>query len=87
MTTLQTSPDIIKNIFNLNINDCTARSWYFGGISSQYILHYVNPTLQESEFDVAMIQVGVEDPLNCQRDINQINNILQNIESIASKCR
>ena len=50
-------------------------------------MHYVNPTLQESEFDVAMIQVGVKDPLNCQRGINQINNILQNIENIASKCR
>ena len=45
-------------------------------------MHYVNPTLEESEFDVAIIQVCVNNLLNCQGDINQINNILQNIEHI-----
>ena len=38
------------------------------------MLHYINPTLEDSEFDVAMIHVDVEDILNCQSDINQFNN-------------
>ena len=45
-------------------------------------LHYVSPTLEESEFDVAIIHVGVDDLLNCEGDTDKINNILQNIEHI-----
>ena len=38
------------------------------------MFHYINPKIEDSEFDFAMIQVGVEDSLNCQSDINQFNN-------------
>ena len=48
---------------------------------------YVNQTLEESEFDVAIIHVGVNNLLNCQGDIEQINSILRIIEHIAHKCR
>ena len=50
-------------------------------------MHYVNPTLEESEFDIAIIHEGINDFLNCERDINQIHNILQNIEHIVYKYR
>ena len=50
-------------------------------------MHYANPTLEESEFDVAIIHVGINDLLNCEGDIDQINNILRNIEQIVYKCR
>ena len=76
-----------KSIFNQSINNCTAKSWYFERTLSQHILHYGNPKLERFEFDVAIIYVGVDDHLNCQSDINQINNILQNIENLANKCR
>ena len=46
-------------------------------------MHYVNPTLEESEFDIAIINVS----MNCKGDIDQINNILWNIERIVYKCR
>ena len=42
------------------------------------------------EFDVAIIHVGINDLLNCEGDIDQINNILRNIEHIVYivyKCR
>ena len=51
------------------------------------MLHYVNPTLEESEFDVAIIHVCVNDLLNCRGDTDQINNILRNMEHIVCKCR
>ena len=65
-----------KSIFNQNINNCAAKSWYFESTLSQHILNYGNPKLERFEFDVAIIHVGVDDHLNCQSDINQIDNIL-----------
>ena len=74
VTALQTSLDIIKIFSIKKIEDRTARFEYFVNTSSQDMLHYINPTLEDSEFDVAMIHVDVEDILNCQSDINQFNN-------------
>ena len=48
-------------------------------------MHYVNPTLEESEFNVAIINVGINNLLNCKGDIDQINSILRNIEHIVYK--
>ena len=48
-------------------------------ITTGYV-YYVNPTLEEPEFDVVIIQVGINDHLNCESDIDQISNILRNIE-------
>ena len=74
VTALQTSLDITKIFSIKKIEDRTARFEYFVNTSSQDMLHYINPTLEDSEFDVAMIHVGAEDTLNCQSDINQFNN-------------
>lgn len=50
-------------------------------------MHNVNPTLGESEFDVAIIHEGVNNLLNCQAYIDLINNILQDIQHIVYKSR
>ena len=71
-----------QNIFIQKIEDRRARVKYFLGSLSRDILFYVNPTLDESESDAAIIHVGVNDLLNCEGDIDQINNILRNIEHI-----
>ena len=65
-----------RNIFNQKIEDRKPRFKYFPGALSRDMLHYVNPTLEESEFDIAIIHVGMNDLLNCEGDIDQINNIL-----------
>ena len=57
-----------KNIFNKNIEDRTARFEYFVNTSSQDMLHYINPTLEDSEYDVAMIQV--QQDLNISKTYN-----------------
>ena len=74
VTALQTSLDTIKIFSIKKIEDRTARFEYFVNTSSREMLHYINPTIEDSEFDVAMIHVGVEDTLICQSDINQFNN-------------
>ena len=76
-----------KNIFNQKIDDHKARFKYFPGALSRDISHYVNPALEEFEFDVATIHVGINDLLNCEGDTDQINNILRNIEHIVYKYR
>ena len=69
-----------KNNFNQKIEDRKARFKYFPCALPRDMLYYVNPTLEESEFDVVIIQVGINDHLNCESDIDQISNILRNIE-------
>ena len=75
-----------KIIFNKKIEDRRTRLKYFPGALSWNIEHYVNLTLEETEFDVAIIHVAVKDLLNCEGDINQINTILRNIEHTVYKC-
>ena len=76
-----------KNIFNQKTEDCRARFKYSPGSLSGDILHNVNPTLGESEFDVAIMHEGVNNLLNCQAYIDLINNILQDIQHIVYKSR
>ena len=83
----QTSVDIIKIFLIKKIEDRKARLKYFPGTLSRDILHYGNPTLEESKFDIAIIHVGINNLLNCEGDIDQINNILRNIEHRVYKCR
>ena len=73
MIASQTSIDIIK-IFLIKKSkivkqDSNISQGHYHGI-------YVNPTLEESECDVAIMHVGINDLLNCEGDIDQINNIL-----------
>ena len=94
----QTSVDtisifLIKKSKIVKQDSTVTRRWYisrfkyFPGALSWDIFHYVNPTLGESEFDVAIIHIGINNLLNCEDDIDQINNILRNIEHIIYKCR
>ena len=76
-----------KNISNQTMEDHKARLRYFPGALSWDILHYVNPKLEDSAVNVAIIHVSVKDLLNCQGHINQVNYILQNIEHTVYKCR
>ena len=69
-----------KNIFNHQIEDHRARFKYFPGALSRDVLQHVKPILEESKFDIAIIHEGIHDLIDCEGDIDQINNILRNIE-------
>ena len=63
-----------KNIFNKKNRRSYSKIWIFCKhiITRNVALYKSNK--EDSEFDVAMIHVGVEDTLICQSDINQFNN-------------
>lgn len=57
---------------------------YFPGASSKDLLHYIDSTLEEQSFNAAVIHVGTNDIIN---NPDAINNVAENIRSIARKCK
>ena len=61
-----------------------ARCKYFPAATSKELLHYIDATLQESNFEVALIHVGVNDLMNSNTSVDKL---LKNIYSMAEKCK
>ena len=61
-----------------------ARFKYSPGAASKELLHYVDVTLKESNFEVAVIHVGVKDLMKSN---NSVDKLLKNIYSMAEKCK
>ena len=61
-----------------------ARFKYFPGATSKELLHYIDATLEESNFEVAVIHVGVNDLIN---NNNSVDKLLKNTYSMAEKCK
>ena len=59
-----------------------ARFKYFPAATSKELLHYIDVTLEESNFEVAVIHVGVNDLMNSN---NSVDKLLKNIYSMAEK--
>ena len=57
---------------------------YFPGATSKELLHYIDATLEENNFEVTVIHVRVNDLLNSN---NSVDKLLKNIYSIAEKCK
>ena len=62
-----------------------ARFKHFPGASSKDLLHYIDPTLEEQNFEAAIIHIGINDILY-DSSLRQINLPLQNIREIGKKC-
>ena len=50
------------------------------------MLHYIDPTLEEQNFEGAIIHIGINDTLY-DNSLRQINLLLQNIKEIGKKCK
>ena len=74
----------LKYNINRALTNERARFKYFAGAASKELLHYVNATLEESNFEVAVIHVGVNDLLNSN---NSVEKLLKNIYSMEEKCK
>ena len=48
--------------------------------------HYIDPTLEEQNFEAVIIHIGINDIL-CDSSSRQINLLLQNIKEIGKKCK
>ena len=72
--------------YNINraLTNGRARFKYFPGATSKELLHYIDATLEESNFELAVIHVGVNDILNSN---NSVDRLLKNIHSMAEKCK
>ena len=56
------------------------------GASSKALLHYTDPTLEEQNFETAIIHIGINNMLY-DSSSRQINLLLQNIKEIAKKSK
>ena len=63
-----------------------ARFKHFPGASSKDLLHYIDATLEEQNFEAAIIHIGINDILY-DNTSQQINLLLQNIKEIGKKCK
>ena len=66
-----------KTKYNINssLNNGSARFKYFPGATSKDLLHYVDATLQDNLFEVAVIHIGINDNVNSKYSFN-IDHIL-----------
>ena len=77
-----------KTKYNINrsLNNGRARFQYFPGVTSKDLLHYVDTTLQDNLFEVAVIHIGINDIVNNKNYLNT-DHMLENIKNIARKCK
>ena len=57
---------------------------YFPGATFKELLHYIDATLEEGNFEVAVMHVGINDLINSN---NSVDKLLKNIYSMAQKCK
>ena len=57
---------------------------YFPGATFKELLHYIDATLEEGNFEVAVIHVGINDLMNSN---NSVDKLLKNIYNMAEKCK
>ena len=74
----------LKYNINRALTNGRARIKYFPGVTSKELLHYIDATLEEINFEVAVIHVGVNNLLNSN---NSVDKLLKNIYNMAEKCK
>ena len=70
----------IKSEFNKTLRSGRARCKHFSGASSKDLLHYIDPTQEEHNFEAAIIHIGIND-IQYDSSSQQINLLLQNSTS------
>ena len=58
----------------------------FPGASSKDLLHYIDSTLKEQNFEAVTIHIGINYILY-DSSLKQINLLLRNIKEIGTKCK
>ena len=78
--------DIRLREFNYWLHKGYAQLKSFPGGTSNELLYYVEPTLQNKNFDDALLHVGVNDLLNDESQ-DSVQNLLDNLRQIGLKCK
>ena len=71
---------------NRSLNNGSTRFKHFPGATSKDLLPYIDTTLQDNLFEVAIIHIGINDIVNNKNSLNT-NHMLGNIKNIAWKCK
>ena len=74
----------IKSKFNKTLRTIWARFKHFPGALSKDFLHYIEPTLEEQNFEAAIIHIGINDIIY-DSSSQQTNLLPQNIKEIGKK--
>ena len=69
---------------NNQLTEGRARFKYFPGAISNDLLFYIKPSLEEGQFDTAIIHLGIDDLL---KNITSTDVLLQNILKIRATCK
>ena len=72
--------------FNSHIHGGKVYMRAFAGAKAGQLNHHVKLSLEECEYDAAIIHVGIKDILR-SKDENEVNRIPRNIMNIADTCR
>ena len=76
----------IKSESDKTLRSRQSRFKHFPRASSKDLLHYIDPALEEQNFEAAIIHIGINDILY-DNSSRQINILLQNIKEIGKKCK
>ena len=71
----------ITSQFNKTLRTGRARFKHFAGTSPKDLLNYIDPTLEEQNFQAAVTHIGINDILY-DSSTRQINLLLQNVKEI-----
>ena len=71
---------------NKSLNNGSTRFTHFPGATSKELLNYIDTTLQDNLFEVAVIYVGINGIVNNKNSLNT-DHMLGNIKDIAWKCK
>ena len=72
--------------FNRELNTGHARIRTFPGAVSKEFPHYITPTLEDGNFDIAILHFGVNDLLRNRNQSEAVDELILNLEKTATKC-
>ena len=75
-----------KAKINNSIRSGRVRFRNFPGTTSGKLLHYMDPTLAEGNYDTAIVHVGINDIINDDSS-TKVENLVLNLEKIAIKLK
>ena len=66
--------------FNSELDNGPAKSRTFPGAISKEFPHYVTPTLEDGNFDIAILHFGVNDLLRNKNQLKAVDELIINLE-------
>ena len=72
--------------FNRELNTGHAKIRTFSGAISKEFPHYITPTLEDGNFDIAILHFGVNDLLRKRNQSEAVDILILNLKKKAAKC-